>query len=310
MGRAKGVGMPKRQKTKVEGEGQRRSSGGRPRKRPVEVRDADGAAVGGEEAAAQPLDTMQPPAARPEPPPSQPPAASAAPERGQYRFWLGPARTLSWAELEVFLEEQLQRVRQARRYDNNACTCGGVSESGDANGHSMFCQIYKCYVHEMGCCDKISSSEEEWEYRCDCIEPAFDVNGSEYGMRERRFRQGWPGDLNWEWVWDRPFQLGRHTGACRCSKYCESYGRYVPLCPDSRHGVSGKRRGDLVAERRGYAMSDGSSWYGSWLPPHPAMLQHKDQCRSLAYAEWMRVQSAAGVELTSEDHLDLRSCVH
>ena len=57
-------------------------------------------------------------------------------------------------------------------------------------------------------------------------------------------------------------------------------------------------------------MSDGSSWYGSWLPPHPAMLQHKDQCRNLAYAEWMCVQSAAGEKLNLLLRIILRSCVH
>ena len=169
MGRAKGVGMPKRHKTKVEGEGQRRNA--------VEVGRVS-AQWRCKTLMAQLLVVRRLPRShsircslwllgqsrrlRSLRPPAQRPSAG-----NTGSGWALRVRSPGPSLRSSLRSSCSVCAKVARRYDNNACTCGGVSESGDANGHSMFCQIYKCYAHEVGCCDKISSSEEEWEYRCE-----------------------------------------------------------------------------------------------------------------------------------------------
>jgi len=52
-----------------------------------------------------------------------------------------------------------------------------------------------------------------------------------------------------------------------------SWGTYIPLCPFRRHGVSGEERGELEAQRRGYAIPHSFMMqvghFGEHLPRHP-----------------------------------------
>ena len=71
-------------------------------------------------------------------------------------------------------------------------------------------------------------------------------------------------------VWE-----GRSLKRCSRECACEGFfhGTYIPLCPFRRHAVSGKERGELEAERRGYAIPRGSfaeeGHFGAHLPRHP-----------------------------------------
>ncbi|KAL3924211.1 MAG: hypothetical protein SGPRY_003983 [Prymnesium sp.] len=54
-------------------------------------------------------------------------------------------------------EQRQQREELRRVYNNQKCSCAENGAPGpgapDFVEHSMFCQLYKCYVHDVGCCE-------------------------------------------------------------------------------------------------------------------------------------------------------------
>ena len=73
------------------------------------------------------------------PAPTPVPAPAPAPARAPASVPFG-ARPLTH-------QQKLLKRKAIDAWSNDACTCK------QAEGHSMFCQIYKCYAYEIGCCD-------------------------------------------------------------------------------------------------------------------------------------------------------------
>ena len=76
-------------------------------------------------------------------------------------------------------------LKSKYHYNNGICNCqdAGLPSSGRDEDHSMFCQLYKCYAYEVGCCDgRVYAPKSKadptmtWWWDCECIEYAFDPN--------------------------------------------------------------------------------------------------------------------------------------
>ena len=168
--------MPSAKKSEVAGAGPSRSAGGRPRKRPAESPpeepppqppDALPAKVqettcSAELAASEPESSLPPqPLELPpwKPTPTDPPMFPDPRARWRYARPISNDRVPSAIKMPRFLSRRQveQKVELQRRYpyNNGICTCenGGLPSSGDDADHSMFCQLYKCYACEIGCCE-------------------------------------------------------------------------------------------------------------------------------------------------------------
>ena len=141
----------------------------------------------------------------------------------------------------------LQR-EHAALCDNDWCDCAarGAAPLGE---HDMFCQIYKCFAVEVGCCDGRDKELVDTNCvvcDCMCIHPPTALGQAypNFVQREGRyFRQPW-GDVDMR-HFPTPRNPGRSVRRCSCG---QEYGRYVPLCPWHSHGVTGKPRGEHRAE--------------------------------------------------------------
>ena len=119
---------------------------------------------------------QKPASAAPPPEPAPPPSPSPPPG-------LDEERTQRW------LEDRERAKQELAAWSNDACTCRDAK-----SGHAFWCQVYKCYAFEIGCCDPILF----WQGRpglfnlpCECIREAFDPRHEEY--RYGRFPGTWEG---------------------------------------------------------------------------------------------------------------------
>ena len=161
--------MPKRQRTRVEGPGQARSSGGRSKKHAVK------------------MEVMVTPTAEAvaQLPRALPRSAPQMCDTGKVAI-CGPGnsvgvRAAPHASAMVAPKASapsvcnrrgvaMQRAREAQRranaialWDNKCCQCvdlevPGAGEPG-FDAHHMLRQMYKCYAYEIGCCDVTSISD-------------------------------------------------------------------------------------------------------------------------------------------------------
>ena len=181
------------------------------------------------------------------------------------------------------IEDQHPTVKIFLDYDNSRCSCAkvGMPASGDAGfiDHSMFCQRYGCYAYEVGCCDpdiRRHAPDHKYEEACNlpcyCLEPAFPWPYCPASRRER-FRPSvvvHPDMLLSEWRVLDPDHVGQRLGLCvhwalRASRGCMcngAPGTWVPTCPFNVD-ASGRRRGDIVAQKRGHALWMDRARFGS-----------------------------------------------
>ena len=115
-------------------------------------------------------------AAPPPPEPAPPPSPSPPPGLDEWG-------TKRW------LEDRQRAKQKLAAWSNDACTCRDA-----ANGHAFWCQVYKCYAFEIGCCDPTPF----WKGRpglfnlpCECIREAFEPRHEEY--RYGRYPGTWEG---------------------------------------------------------------------------------------------------------------------
>lgn len=285
MARPKGISMHKAKKAKVEGTAPNRNTAGRRPKTAVEAAPAEAVV---EEAAALPAAASRhaPDDAAVE---ANEPAA-APPEPAAARM---PIDKRPCAAREAALKRArvaLRRARIIKAWDNSMCDCAEMSAPApgepDFIEHHMLCQIHRCYAYEIGCCDGVvfddeltRLTDEEHVLPCMCIAPAFGIPQCEgfwghYGEDDprQRYTVGHRDDA----CWHEPVHAGRNlkpSKCCVCGRPdpIPCLGRYVPMCPARRHAVSGKMRGDLVAEQRGHAIENGWSFVGTHLPTPPGM---------------------------------------
>ena len=81
-------------------------------------------------------------------------------------------------QTELWLLRRRDAKRKLATWSNDACTCKEA-----AKGHAIWCQIYKCYAYEIGCCDPIMFMEGRYgpfNLPCECIREAFDPRWEEY----------------------------------------------------------------------------------------------------------------------------------
>ena len=226
--------------------------------------------------------------AQPEPPPLACNVRSVRERKGACMPRpLGPyARRLpSRAERDAERQSMLKL-----RGSNDWCECAQIAGHhpvpGDPNfkEHSMFCPIFQCYAYEIGCCDGLEYDYEQEFYGdafynlCRCMQPA--LGNRQFGepilsdrceryQPDRNPLREWPGPKDNRYAGR---SLKRCPMECPChdsESFLVGWGRYVPLCPFRRHGVSGRARGELEAERRGYAIEWGGGLFGAHLPPPP-----------------------------------------
>jgi len=282
--------MPKRRKKPVENVPGARNRGGRPRlagisgvaarlDEPVEPPAAPEAPTVIRVSWLKPLVTATIDVVRAAPAPAAEPAAepsSELPSIEEVRRW----------HREMALERQLATLRG---YDNSDCDCRRlrVAAPGDPDfvEHSMFCRVYKCYACEIGCCNGRHPEEDQsgdWNsdmMACECMGPDWDgltAPRNRLRIDVLHERSWWGGPLTTpsgrDWT-------GRSLKQCAvpdCPCDGMSWGTYIPLCPFRRHAVSGTQRGELEAERRGYAIPhalygfmDTMHHFGEHLPRHP-----------------------------------------
>lgn len=180
MPKPKGIGMPKPKKSKIDGAGPSRNAGGRPRNRPAEPPSEESPLQAFADAAAPAAPAATPSTAEaakpsdPQPPPAPASSNSAItppwdptptdPPSGGWCFWHPNDR--NWRYPSGLVQPRQLTMRQAQQkavilktYDNGACTCAASGEPapGDPDfvEHCMFCQIYKCYAYEVGCCGPV-----------------------------------------------------------------------------------------------------------------------------------------------------------
>ena len=192
--------MPRAKKSKVDGGGPSRSAGGRPRKRPAEPPpeepppEAPDGAAGASSAppVAEPADADPAPveAAPPAPEPQAwEPTPTAPPFGGSWRYRtplssdtvpssIVRPRCLSRKQVDQRLE-----LKGKYPYNNGICSCQntGLPFSGNDSDHSMFCQLYKCFAYEVGCCEgRVYAPKAKddptmtWWWDCECIQYGFD----------------------------------------------------------------------------------------------------------------------------------------
>ena len=272
--------MPRAKKSKVEGAGPSRSAGGRPRKRPAESppeepppqppdalpAKAQETTCSAEPAASEPESSLPPqPLELPpwKPTPTDPPMFPDPRARWRYARPISNDRVPSAIKMPRFLSRRQveQKVELQRRYpyNNGICTCenGGLPSSGDDADHSMFCQLYKCYACEIGCCEGrvyAPKSKDDptmtWWWDCDCIEyafdPLYDIGGEDAELLIRSSRRHTRSHFDEHGFVDRP---GGRALFCDCE--CGYLGGpYVPMCPFRPHGVTGLARGDMCKRLR------------------------------------------------------------
>ena len=192
------------------------------------------------------------------PPPAPAPAVASVPPR---------AWQLSHAQ-------KLKRRRILNEWSNDACTCGVAPE------HSMFCQIYRCYAYEVGCCDPDicpRMSCGEWEIgkpdQCICIEDVFHPPEWEDDCSHLRFRPWVDRYGRRPQFWDRESERYRSVGvsfgmrACtRCLDGCGLPGTYVSLCPFQLDAAGNPKDRRLVFDGGCWQRADGEDWEapGCW----------------------------------------------
>ena len=139
----------------------------------------------------------------------------------------------------------------------------------------MFCQLYKCYACEIGCCDgRVIAQKSEQNPTmvcwgdCECIEFAFDpyydvLKGPGADVVLRSARRRTRSHVDEDGFMDRPG--GR---ALRCNCECGYVGGpYAPMCPFRPHGVTGLARGDMYKRLRA-AWGGRGGWEWDEPPPH------------------------------------------
>ena len=180
---------------------------------------------------------------------------------------------------------QFQEFRRAlwERGSNDWCECSALGYFG--SGHHFACPIYKCYAYEIGCCEGLWECDDGHGYLpCECMASGFQID--QIGMcpppRPReRFRPDsraseegyWPRgcaflDIENESrpCWGRSMKPCPRQ--CPCSQECG--GRYVPVCPFRPHGVSGRPRGEVMAEMKGHRIElEYCHIFGEHLPCLP-----------------------------------------
>ena len=136
----------------------------------------------------------------PPPPPPSPPMPKGLDEERQERWLLDKHRA----------------KRKLATWSNDACTCKEA-----AKGHAIWCQIYKCYAYEIGCCDPIMFMEGRYgpfNLPCECIREAFDPRWEEYAYG--RFPGTWEsrGSKRLGSIFGSPGDLTRVKGklVCEC----------------------------------------------------------------------------------------------
>ena len=217
---------------------------------------------------------MPPPPPRPRPPlpvlPVNPLNLRSVRERKRKLSVIERVRA---AEVDLRLA---QGFRQAlwERGSNDWCECAGLGYSG--SGHHFACPIYKCYAYEIGCCEGLWETPDRSDYwECECMASGFsvDVNAWPATPRERFTRPDskaseegfWPRGCAWLENEYRPC-WGRSMKPCprECPCHEACGGRYIPVCPFRPHGVSGRPRGEVIAEMKGHCIS--MQWHGEFVP--------------------------------------------
>ena len=169
MPRHRGTTMNKAKRAKVVGDSQMRNSGGRP---PKQSTEAEGFASPADHApsAARVLEgttpaTLPVPRTNPAPTPPLPPSAAA---HAIELFSLRPPSsqctkraTLGYPNGTSVSPEEARRIeKEITNWDNIRCSClyfyGDTGEPCKPYPrlaeHTMFCQMFKCYAWEVGCC--------------------------------------------------------------------------------------------------------------------------------------------------------------
>ena len=292
MVRHRGTTMNKAKKSKFSGATGHRNPGGRPRKstasssheEPAEDPSPSSAAMAANEPVhvpSEPIEADPTPAPEPAPEPeAQPwePTPTDAPSGGwRCRAPLALDTVPSGIVKPKFLTrvQAEQKAQLKRRYpwQNGICSCtAGPTSSADSDAdHSMFCQLYRCYAREVGCCEggvfaQASADDPKMTYfwDCDCIahafDPYWDVGGEGADLLVSRARRRTRGHVDEDGMMDRP---GGHALRCTCD--CEFVsGPYVPMCPFRPHAVTGLARGDMYPRLRAF-------WGGrnDWEWPEP-----------------------------------------
>jgi len=87
----------------------------------------------------------------------------------------GRAKSLS-------IKEARWRAQLRSTFDNRTCTCDKLHIGED---HSMFCAMWHCYAHEVGCCEVQLYIHEGHALEvcpCKCMDFAFDEEVEEQGL--------------------------------------------------------------------------------------------------------------------------------
>lgn len=287
--------MRKPNKSKVDGGGASRNAGGRPRKQlcqpsseetpsePLSTTYEERAGASSAPAHAKPPNFEPPPAPLSPPSPEQLPwePTPTDPPTGGWSycspvsFVRCPSSFVHPRFLTLAQVDQKEKLRLRHPYNNGICSCqsDGLHSSGDDSEHLMFCQLYKCYAHEVGCCDgRIYAAKSKhdptmtWWRDCECIahafDPDYDIGGKCTEILFRSARRRTRSHTDEDGLVDRPG--GR---ALRCECGCGYVGGpYVPMCPFRPHGVTGLARGDMYKRLRlAWGVREGLEWPD---PPH------------------------------------------